>query len=233
MFFGNGNNRNNTVNVNTTFYNSYGDDSLLTIGGWNRLISVKLHPATGKDANGVTQYAQEQSQIVSTSITQENGLALLDGIEKVILPAINEKKASSVSISMGSNENKKVMTIRYDGKDVYLEMLVGVNENGIGSDDNVIKHKFNKKSYLVDYDYTSGTGTEVSTEADFLNFVEKIKDCQDIVPTAAHAINYNNALKSAFKGNSGFANGGNNQQAAYSAPVSNFSGDITDILPFN
>lgn len=231
MFFGgNNNNRNNSVNVNTTFYNSYGDDSLLTVGGWNRSISVKLHPATGKDANGVTQYAQEQSQIVSTSITQENAIALLDGIEKNIIPAIDEKKPSSVSITMGSNENKKVMTLKYDGQDVYLEMVVGVNENGIGSEENIIKHKFNKKPYLLDYDYQNGSGAEVIIEADFLNFVEKIKDCQEIIPTTAHAINYNNALKSAFKNNNNF---NNNQQVSYSAPVSNFGGDITDILPFN
>lgn len=231
MFFGGGNNKNNNVNVNTTFYNSYSDSSLLTIGGWNKLISLKLYPATGKDANGVTQYAQEQNQIVSTSITQENALALLDGIENVIKPAIKEKKEGSVSISMGSNENKKVLTIKYDGKDSYLEMVVGVNENGIADSNNVISHKFNKKSYLVGYNYQTGTGSEVETEADFLNFVEKIKDSQEIIPTTAHAINYSNAVRNSLKNNNN--NGYNNSQPSYSAPVSNFNGDITDILPFN
>lgn len=231
MFFGKSNNNGNGVNVNTSFYTSYSDTSLLTVGGWNKSLSIKLSPAVGKNADGITQYAQENGQQINTGITQENALALLEGYKKEILPAINNASSAKVSISMGANENKKILSIIYDGTDAYLEIATGVNSDGIANEANVITHKFNKKSYMTGYNYINGTGSEVPVEADLYNFIEKIKACQDIIPTTAHAINYNNAIKSVYssRGNTNTSNVDN----SYSAPINNYNGDMSDFLPMS
>lgn len=230
MFYGKSNNNGSGVNVNTSFYTSYSDTSLLTVGGWNRNISVKLSPATGKDANGVTQY--DTTNNIITSIREENAIALVEGFEKEIEPAIKNGTNAKVTIAMGDGENKKAFSIIYDGNDAYLEIATGVKEDGTTEENNVLTHKFNKKSYMVNYNWADGTGEEVPTEADLYNFVEKMRACQDLVPTVAHSINYSNANKAAYKNNqnSSYNNANNN----YSAPTNNFSGsDMGDFLPYS
>lgn len=231
MFFAKSNNNGNGVNINTSFYSSYSDTSLLTVGGWNKSLSLKLSPATGKNADGITQYAQELGQQINTGITQENALTLLEGYNKVIIPAINDSTSAKVSISMGANDNKKILSIIYDGSDAYLEIATGVNSEGKTSEENVLKHKFNKKSYMVGYNYIDGTGSEMPVESDLYNFIEKIKACQDIIPTTVHAINYNNAIKSIYSKNNSNTSGSTNNN--YSAPVNNYSGDMSDFLPIS
>lgn len=231
MFFGRSNNNGNGVNINTSFYSSYTETSLLTAGGWNRSLSIKIQPATGKDANGVVQYAQEQSSQVITSIREENALALLKGYDDEIKPAIDNGTEAKVTITMGSDENRKALSIIYDGKDAYLEIASVLNSDGITSENNVIKHKFNKKSYMSGYNYLDGSGKEVPTEADLYNFIEKVRDVQKLVPVIPHSINYSNAVKSAYK-NSGSSNN-YSQNNSYSAPTNNFSGDMGDFLPMS
>lgn len=232
MFFGKNNNNNGSgVNVNTNFYTSYSDTALVSVGGWNKQLSVKISPCIGKDANGVNQYAQDNTQQISTGIMQENAIALVTGYETILKPAMEKKETGKVSISMGSNENKKVLSIGYDGTDSYLELAVGVDENGVSQ--NVIKHKFNKKSFMVGYDASTGSGSEVPVEADLYNFMEKVKACQLLVPTTAHAINYSNATKAAYANNKNQSAGGGELNNNYSAPTSNYGGSMEDFLPFN
>lgn len=229
MMFGNNNGNGNGVNVNTAFYTSYSDTSLLSVGGWNRNLSLKIQPAVGKDANGLTQYASDKTSTITTSIREENALALLEGFNKYIKPAIENENPheAKVTIAMGSGDKKKALSIIFDGKDSYLELAIGLSDNGTTTNENVIKHKFNKKSYMVDYDYQTGEGKEIQIEADLFNFMKKIEKSQDLVPTIAHSINYSNANKAVFKN----SNNNQNNTDSYSAPTNNFSGDFDEFLP--
>jgi hypothetical protein len=225
--FGNNNGNGNGVNVNTAFYTSYSDTSLLSVGGWNRNLSLKIQPAVGKDANGLTQYASDKTSTITTSIREENALALLEGFTKYIKPAIENSQEAKVTIAMGTGDKKKALSIIYDGKDAYLELAVGLSENGTTSTENIIKHKFNKKSYMVGYNPQTGDGEEIQIEADLFNFMKKIEKAQDLVPTIAHSINYSNANKAVFKN----SNNNQNDSDNYSAPTNNFSGDFDEFLP--
>lgn len=232
MFLGGRPGGGNVVNVNTNFFISYSETSMIKVGGWNRQLSIKVHPATGKDANGLTQYVQDTNQVISTSITEDNAIALSTKYEEYGGDkAVGEKKPLSISVPIGSAENRKVLTISYDGTDAYFELALNVNNNGVASQ--TIKHKFNKKPIVENYNATTGEGTEVQVETELINFMKKVSGVQNLVPMTAHSIKFNNALTSAYsQGINVGGTGGNQGNNNYSAPSSNADPNM-DFLPFN
>ena len=235
MFMGRQFNNNNGVNVNTKLYTSYSDACMVTIGGWNMNLSVKFHPFKGVNADGVRQYAQDNSEVISTSLTVDNTTALLKGIKEEINPAIEGKKAASVSVPMGAGDNRKMLTVSTDGEKVLLSIAIHVDENGIASAENVLTHQFNTKDYMKGYDPSNGNGDIVTVNADYINFVKKLESIYDIAPVIPHAINYNNAVKASFsnKQASNNQNVSGSASSSYDAPTTNYTGDMADFLPFN
>ena len=211
MFNRSYNNNGNAVNANTHFFNSYSETSLLRVGGWNQQLSIRLQPATGKDSSGVTMYAQDQSQILSTSLSQDSAIVLYDGFKKEIEPCLDAHIASKkISTQVSNGDTKKIISIYYDGNDAYLEIATSVNDQNITTDQNVITHKFNKRTYMVNYDYHTGQATETKTiESDFLNFMDKVEKVKDLTPVVVHTIKYANAVKNTFSNNNN-QNSGNN-----------------------
>ena len=237
MFYAKSNNTKQEVNLNTNFYTSYSETAQVTAGGWNSQLSVKVKPCVGQDANGIRQYAEDKSQIVSTSITPENAIALIEGFEAEVVPAINgEKESGAASIVMGNADQRKIFTIGYADGNAYLSVAVSLDENGKAGSE--IKHIFNKKSYLINYDPKTGRPEEKIVEADLINFMEKVRSVKDLAPVTAHSIKYNEMNRAAFTGNGGSTNTNTYQtnstpsqgNVGYQAPVSN-STDM-DFLPF-
>ena len=114
MFFGgNSNNNSNEVSTNTTVNSFYSNLSQLTIGAWNDKINVRFNPSIGKDGNGLTQYDRDKK--LNTAIAQANAVSLIKMIDDKIIPVISseEKEEISVSISMGNNTSKNVLTVYY------------------------------------------------------------------------------------------------------------------------
>lgn len=230
MFYG----RNTTkqeVNLNTNFYTSYSETALLMAGAWNRQLSIQLKPCVGQDANGLRQYAEDKNQIITTSITQENAICLINGFEKEVLPALNgEKESGSVSIVMGSADSRKILTVGYNGTNAYLSIAIGLNEVGVASD--VITHTFNKKSYLKNYVTSEGNATEEVVEVDLFNFIDKVSAVKDLTPVIAHSIKYNEMNRAAYSNN--YQKPQSVQQVSqptYSAPISTAT-SMEDFLPF-
>lgn len=233
MFFGKSNEKSD-VSVNTTFYTSYSSTCLLTVGGWNRNLTVKFAPAVGKDSNGLTQYSTDNANIVNTVIREDNAIALLEGFKNIIEPAIKNgtDKDNRVSITMGQDDKRKCLTIGYDGKDAYVEICVGVKDDGTADDANTIRHVFNKKSYMVDYNHNDGSGEEVVTEADFFNFMKKIEKSQELVPMTAHSVKYSKACQKTYGKQSNY-NSNNSSDNNYQSPTNVFDGQIGDFLPYS
>ena len=236
------NNNGNAVNANTHFFNSYSETSLLRVGGWNQQLSIRLQPATGKDSSGVTMYAQDQSQILSTSLSQDSAIVLYDGFKKEIEPCLDAHVASKkISTQVSNGDTKKIISIYYDGNDAYLEIATSVNDQNITTDQNVITHKFNKRTYMVNYDYHTGQATETKTiESDFLNFMDKVEKVKDMTPVVVHTMKYANAVKNTFSnnnqnnGNNGFIpqpqNGGT--PVNYNPAPSTNANSMDEFLPF-
>ena len=243
MFNKSYNNNGNAVNANTHFFNSYSETSLLRVGGWNQQLSIRLQPATGKDSSGVTMYAQDQSQILSTSLSQDSAIVLYDGFKKEIEPCLDAHIASKkISTQVSNGDTKKIISIYYDGNDAYLEIATSVNDQNITTDQNVITHKFNKRTYMVNYDYHTGQATETKTiESDFLNFMDKVEKVKDMTPVVVHTIKYANAVKNTFSnnnnqntGNNGFIPQSQNTGGPvnYSPASSTNANSMDEFLPF-
>ena len=243
MFNRSYNNNGNAVNANTHFFNSYSETSLLRVGGWNQQLSIRLQPATGKDSSGVTMYAQDQSQILSTSLSQDSAIVLYDGFKKEIEPCLDAHIASKkISTQVSNGDTKKIISIYYDGNDAYLEIATSVNDQNITTDQNVITHKFNKRTYMVNYDYHTGQATETKTvESDFLNFMDKVEKVKDMTPVVVHTMKYANAVKNTFSnnnnqntGNNGFIPQSQNTGGPvnYSPASSTNANSMDEFLPF-
>ena len=232
MFNTRTNNNGNNVSVNTRLYTSYSDACAITLGGWNTNLSLKVAPFKGVDANGLRQYAQDSTETIMTSLTLENTTALLEGINDKIFPAIEAKEEKSVSVSIGNNNNRKVVTVATNGEDVFLKVTVGVSDAGIADANNTITHKFNKKEYLINYDSSTGSGETVSTHSDFKNFVKKLNYIYKFDGAVPHSIKYADALKGSFNNNR--TNFTNSSTASYTAPTTNVQdNDMSSFLPFN
>lgn len=234
MFYAKSNNSRQEVNLNTIVYISYSDTAQVTVGAWNNQLSVKFKPCVGQDANGIRQYAEDRSQIVSTSITADNAICLIEGFDTLVLPAIlGEKSSGAASIVMGTPEQRKILTVGYENGNAYLSIAVSLDSNGKAGTE--IRHTFNKKAYLADYNPSVGGAAETIVESDLINFMDKVRSVKDLAPMTAHSIKYNEMNRSAFSGNSTVGSTVNNTttQAAnsgYQAPVSTVS-DM-DFLPF-
>ena len=226
-------NNNNNVNVNTRLFTSYSDAAMIVMGAWNTNLSLKVHPFKGMDADGTRQYAQDKTEIVNTSITNDNAHALIEAIDKVFQPAVDEKRAESIGILIGSGENRKSLSLKTDGTDIFLELAVGVNEQGVPAlPENIITHKFNKRHYTVSFDPRTGEGTTVEANTDYDEFVAVVRAIDDLMPVTAHSINYNNQVRSSYGSkNMNQQNFGNN--GGYQAPVQNYgaSSDMSEFLP--
>lgn len=234
MFMGKTTNNNNGVNVNSALYTSYSDTCMVKISAWNTNLSIKFHPLKGVNGDGIRQYAQDNTEIISTSLTVDNTGALLEGLKAVMEPAIADKAEASVSVAMGAAENRKVLTVKTDGKDIYLSIAIGVNDQGVANNNNILTHTFNKKEYVVGYNPATGSGEVVTANADYDNFVEKLKDIYKLTAATAHAINYNNALKASFSNRQASSGNQGTINAGYNAPSSTYNGnDMGDFLPFN
>lgn len=240
MYFGKTNSGDNTVNTNTTFHIWYSDTSMFTIGAWNKQLSLKFQPCTGVDAEGIRQYSSDKSRIIFTSISPENAMIWLEDIYDTLLPKIKAGEKVTVSLPVSSGEQRKVLTLGYDGEKSYIEVVTSMNENGIASDDTVLRHTFNQRSSMINYDYRTGNHEELIKEPELLLFIDKLKRFGDLVPMVSHSIRHDNAMRSSYA-NKNFS--GNNQTSnsstgamntpSYNAPVTNYNGDMGDFLPFN
>lgn len=230
--FGNGTftaNRTNSVNTNTKLTTLYGDDSMVSIGAWNTNLSVKFHPTTGKNADGITQYAQDNTAITNVVITPDNARALLDGIYSIIIPAIENRESKSVAVRTGTGDNMKILCVATENGTPYLYVVKNA-VNGIASEDNVVKHHFSTRSFVTDYSYVNGSGTEIPVNTGFKNFVKRLEGMDRLIPDVSHSISYSQAIRSAMANN---YNQNNNAGPRYEAPVNTFEGSGTDeFLPF-
>lgn len=233
MFGGRTQNNGNGVNVNTRLYTSYSDTAMITMGGWNMNLSIVFHPFKGVNGDGIRQYAQENIDCPKTSLTVDNATALIKGIDEQIIPAVNAKETKSVAVAMGSQDNRKTLTISTVDGDVFITLAVGVDDDGKAPETSIIKHKFNTKTYFKDYNPSTGGGEEVKVQSDFLNFVKKLKGIYGFAPVQQHASKYDNAVKNAYSSrnanNNVSSNGGGYQAQTESIGAS----DMSEFLPLN
>ena len=236
MFFGgNSNNNSNEVSTNTTVNSFYSNLSQLTIGAWNDKINVRFNPSIGKDGNGLAQYDRDKK--LSTAIAQANAVSLIKMIDDKIIPVISseEKEEISVSISMGNNTSKNVLTVSYkpdeDGVySVFLTLCKGVSDQGIADESNTISYKFNKTETMVNYKPETGSGESYSVEGEFILFCDILRNHTDILPLTAHSIRHSDAIGRKYRSNNKSNQNGNSMSDMMGGYTPDF---MEEGLPFN
>ena len=231
MFMGNNANNvgtgiENKVNVNTHLFTSYSDNCLVSLGLWNDKIALKFQPCTGVNANGLRQYSQDKNMIIQTSLLLENATTFLEMVEKEFEPKYNEKKPASISVTIGLENNKKILTLSTDGNEIYLSIAINVDGSNKTDSNNILIHQFQKKESIINYNNETGEGEVVKVDADYKNFIRKLKDIYVNTTAIPHAINYSAAIKSSYSNRNNNAGG----HSGYSAPESTYSGDMSDFL---
>ena len=173
--------RNNTreVNVNTrglTFSNSEGvAPSTMLVGYWNGFISLKFHPAL-EESKRTEQKIFDYDVAMSTALTPEKALVLVDAINTKILPAFKEKKNASTGVPVGADSLISVgVVVKDDVPTAYVGLYKSLDETTKKPESYIL---YNLRSgYTVD-DYDAETGNFTVTEQvpqELVLFAETLK----------------------------------------------------------
>lgn len=236
--FGNTQNNNSSTDksVNTKIATLYGEISCLQLTYWNDKLSLKINPLQSVSPEGLRQY--DYSRRATTAITQEKCLALVNDIEKTIIPKIESgeplTEPINVGVPVGTKGTAVYIEYKNDEKGVpstYLTMYTNIDSTtNKAPADGVYSYKFTK--IQVNKGYNNETGESKGTrmvEAEFLFMLDKLKTMPQICGTSAQSINMDNLNKSAPRSNFNSSYSNNNQSQnnnSYSAPVSDFTGEL-------
>lgn len=246
----------NSISVSTRFRSFVSETSMLTVGGWNQNLSIRIVPSIGQDANG--QYQYDRNRAFQTALTPVNARALWERYREVILPKMEandpDMETVSVSVVIGRDDKKSMLSLERvptsEGHDMYLSVYSLLDANNVANETNIFRHKFAKTICIEGYDYHNGQGTPVEENADFFNFIEILETTfRAMIPAVYHTNKYEQAIAQSYGnrnngggqtggfGNSGgFGNGGGfgqqMQQPSSFAGFGTFNSG-NDELPFN
>ena len=231
--FNNTGNNSSAPSVNTRFKTFYGELSCLYVGGWNDNLSLKINPIENVDENGRRNYDFKKK--ISTALVQEKISALLDEIDKNIIPAIEEKKEEFTSAGYQVGKDASAAFIEWDKDDnnvwsVYITIYKNIQQDN--TSDTAFKYKFNKTAVIENYDAEKGTGDEKQVEGEFLTFVSILRSAVEMLGIAQHGIRYQQELDTRSSGfNTSSFMGGNTptMNNQYSAETRSFD-DEGDLL---
>ena len=251
-------------NINTTLTTIFSPEAQLTVKAWNRLLSLEFAKAVGEpDENGLSQYDNDSSHHIRTSLTYEKCVALKKKYEEVLRPAILEGTPKSISVKIRTNTGeRKLITLGFNGTAPFIRIGWQLAEDFTGTPDNFLDMTLRPVELIKDFNILSGESEPVE---DIYVDLDKFVECLDSVgvkPLAvSHAIRFGNAVYSSYtnnrmsgnnaaygRGGNGYGNNyGNNQYSnnnnGYQAPYRNnnafmpadlnMGGDMNDTLPFN
>jgi hypothetical protein len=152
------------------------DPSTLLIGYWNSMVSLKIHPALEKDKQTETKKFNYE-KLVSTSISLQKAITLIEKIEKELLPAIESEENKNIGIPVGSDGILVIGT----GKKItgsirpYIAIHKSLNEK-TKKPEMSISYEFNRNISIDDYDAEDGTFTKSKEmHSELLLFLEILK----------------------------------------------------------
>lgn len=232
------------LSVNTQFMMDYCDTAKITLSGWNDKVSIRLNRASGKNADGLTMYNEQD--YFNTALTKDAIEALIDGIDNVIIPAIKENKNGSIAVQTSSNENGSnviEILVAPNDKNTY-SVFLNAHKYGQAGPIDTFTHEFRQKSYLRDFNPMTNQGDNVIVQVKFMQFVQVLRTSLIPVAVTAHGEKYRARIAEAYNANRN-GNGGNNYgnrgyQNNNSAPQPNNAytpaynpAGLDDALPFN
>ena len=251
-------------NINTTLTTIFSPEAQLTVKAWNRLLSLEFAKAVGEpDENGLSQYDNDSSHHIRTSLTYEKCVALKKKYEEVLRPAILEGTPKSISVKIRTNTGeRKLITLGFNGTAPFIRIGWQLAEDFTGTPNNFLDMTLRPVELIKDFNILNGESEPVeNVYVDLDKFVECL-DSVGVKPLAvSHAIRFGNAVYSSYtnnrmsgnnaaygRGGNGYGNNyGNNQYSnnnngyqgqyrnnnAFMPADLNMGGDMNDTLPFN
>ena len=247
-------------NINTTLTTIFSPEAQLSVKAWNRLLSLEFAKAVGEpDENGLSQYDNDSSHHIRTSLTYEKCVALKKKYEEVLRPAILEGTPKSISVKIRTNTGeRKLITLGFNGTAPFIRIGWQLAEDFTGTPNNFLDMILRPVELLKDFNILNGESEPVeNVYVDLDKFVECL-DAVGVKPLGvSHAIRFGNAVYSSYANsrmagnNAAYGRGGNgygnnqysNNNNGYQAPYRNnnafmpadltMGGDMNDTLPFN
>lgn len=191
-------NNNNRRSVSTNIKTLYGDTASMSLSYWNDMISIKMNPCTGTNADGVRQYDRNRS--FSTALSIQKSKALVDLIEENILPLIKSvsegnKLEHPVNVAVQCGVKKAMVIIQYSNDDrgkpfVCLYGYTSSNDDGTCEQQNMYSYKFGKTNVIKNYNPNTGEGDVVQVESEFEFFYNVLKNQASAFGAASHSNSY-------------------------------------------
>ena len=247
-------------NINTTLTTIFSPEAQLTVKAWNRLLSLEFAKAVGEpDENGLSQYDNDSSHHIRTSLTYEKCVALKKKYEEVLRPAILEGTPKSISVKIRTNTGeRKLITLGFNGTAPFIRIGWQLAEDFTGTPNNFLDMTLRPVELIKDFNILNGESEPVeNVYVDLDKFVECL-DAVGVKPLGvSHAIRFGNAVYSSYANsrmagnNAAYGRGGNgygnnqysNNNNGYQAQYRNnnafmpadltMGGDMNDTLPFN
>lgn len=247
-------------NINTTLTTIFSPEAQLSVKAWNRLLSLEFAKAVGEpDENGLSQYDNDSSHHIRTSLTYEKCVALKKKYEEVLRPAILEGTPKSISVKIRTNTGeRKLITLGFNGTAPFIRIGWQLAEDFTGTPNNFLDMILRPVELLKDFNILNGESEPVeNVYVDLDKFVECL-DAVGVKPLGvSHAIRFGNAVYSSYANsrmagnNAAYGRGGNgygnnqysNNNNGYQAQYRNnnafmpadltMGGDMNDTLPFN
>lgn len=230
----------NQINISTRFITSVSDTSMLTIGGWNNSLSIRITPSIGVDQNGNRMY--DKNRAFQTALSQDNAKSLYLAYAKKIKPLVDAEtpEAISVGVPVGRDTKRSIVSIEMvptesGSFDMFLVCYTALDQDNVASEGNTFRHRFKKTVSIRDYQAQTGQGDLEEVNGDFENFVDKLEFIGNLLPISHHGAKYADASAAAYRGNSSQNNnGGGWNNSSMSAPANNttMNGYQNDTLPF-
>jgi hypothetical protein len=159
---------------------------------------------------------------------------LIEGIKKNIIESDNEDDVS-ISVTTGTGENKKFITVGRKEKKLYISVAVNLDADDKTTEDHILTHYFQPVKYIKGYNPTDGSGEAIEVESDFINFYNKLNDIYTMSPTCTHQKKVNDAFYHMNKqgnktfNNNNYGNTYNNNYGATPAPANDTYGQVANI----
>lgn len=129
--------------------------SLMELGYWDSMVTVRIHPALPKEMQSDTKKYDDEN-FLQSSISPVNILILIEGIEEKVIPAIKQGENAQVNVIIGGDTVFQVATKNIEGKQITLATIAKGLDATTRKPTSVISYHFAEKPYLESYDYTSG-----------------------------------------------------------------------------
>ena len=196
------------LSVNTQFMMDYCDTAKITVSGWNDKVSIRLNRSSGKNADGLSMYNEQD--YFNTAMTKDVIDALIDGIDNIIIPAIKEMRNASIAVQTSSNENgSNVIEILVAPNDKNgFSVFLNAHKYGQAGPIDTFTHEFRQKNYLRDFNPMTNQGDVVVVQAKFMQFVAVLRTALIPVAVTAHGEKFRAKIAEAYNNNRP-NNGGN------------------------